>query len=83
MPFGEIPDTAIAIGDSWHIMYTIEVPCRKVDPEDWDTCAIVGHGPGHFDTIICSCSACARAASAVSGSRLRVAPTAPQATSSG
>lgn len=46
------PDDAVDLGHGWSVVFQVEVPCRKVDPEDWDTCAIVGHGPGHFDTII-------------------------------
>lgn len=46
------PDDAVDLGHGWSVVFQVEVPCEKVDPEDWDTCAIVGHGPGHFDTII-------------------------------
>lgn len=46
------PDDAIDLGHGWSVVFQVEVPCEKVDPEDWDNCAIVGHGPGHFDTIV-------------------------------
>lgn len=47
-----LPEGSLDLGHGWTVVYTAEVPCPKVDPEDWDTCAIVGHGPGSFDTII-------------------------------
>lgn len=46
------PDDAVDLGHGWLVVFQVEVPCDKVDPEDWDTCSIIGHGPGHFDTII-------------------------------
>lgn len=46
------PDDAVDLGHGWLVVFQVEVPCEKVDPEDWGTCAIVGHGPGHFDIII-------------------------------
>lgn len=45
-------ENSIDIGHGVRVAFHAEVPCRKVDPEDWYTCAIVGHGPGSFDTII-------------------------------
>lgn len=48
------PADAVDLGHGWLAVFTVEVPCDKVDPEDWDTCAIVGHGPGSFDTVMSS-----------------------------
>lgn len=46
------PEDAVDLGHGWHVYFQAEVPCRKTDPDDWDACPIVGHGPGHFDTVL-------------------------------
>ena len=51
MPW-EQPEDAVDLGHGWAVYFQVEVPCRKTTEDDWDSCPIVGHGPGHYDTIL-------------------------------